>query len=305
MSNFLNFAGNQGMTFKTFTASGTSYTLDKSASTNSVLVSVGGVMQQPGVDYTVSGTTLTSTSAWTAGVQVDTFIIHKPGTAPTIQDNSITSAKIANDQVDSQHLAAGSVDLEHMSSQSVDEDNLHISNAGSNGQFLSKQSGDAGGLTWTALSTGFTLGTEAAATGTSVGFTGIPSGTKQIIITFEEIVQSGTGNNVIVEIGDAGGLETSGYVSSGTRVSDSNMTTSTSYYAIHGQSTDAMSGHFTLTLSDSTNNTWIASHLFKVGSNLHLGGGSKSLSAVLTQVRLDPGGSQTFSSGSFNVQYIS
>ena len=35
-----------------------------------------------------------------------------------------------------------------MSSQSVDEDNLHISNAGSNGQYLQKQTGNAGGLTW-------------------------------------------------------------------------------------------------------------------------------------------------------------
>ena len=65
-------------------------------------------------------------------------------------DGSIDSAHIGNDQIDSQHYAAGSIDLEHMSSESVDEDNLHISNAGSNGQFLSKQSGNAGGLTWAA-----------------------------------------------------------------------------------------------------------------------------------------------------------
>jgi len=110
MSNFLNFNGNQGMSFKTFTASGTSYTLDKSASTNSVLVSVGGVMQQPGVDYTVSGTTLTSTSAWTAGVQVDTFIIHKPGTAPTIQDNSIDSDHYVDGSIDTAHIAANAID---------------------------------------------------------------------------------------------------------------------------------------------------------------------------------------------------
>ncbi len=45
-------------------------------------------------------------------------------------------------------LAAGSVDLAHMSSNSVDEDNLHISNTGSNGDFLTKQSGNTGGLTW-------------------------------------------------------------------------------------------------------------------------------------------------------------
>jgi len=42
-----------------------------------------------------------------------------------------------------------------MSSESVDEDNLHISNAGSNGQFLSKQSGDTGGLTWATPSGAF------------------------------------------------------------------------------------------------------------------------------------------------------
>ena len=62
----------------------------------------------------------------------------------------VTGAKIADDTLDSEHYAAGSIDLEHMSSESVDEDNLHISNAGSNGNFLSKQSGNAGGLTWAA-----------------------------------------------------------------------------------------------------------------------------------------------------------
>ena len=58
--------------------------------------------------------------------------------------------KIADDAINSEHYVAGSIDLEHMSSESVDEDNLHISNAGSNGQFLSKQSGNSGGLTWAA-----------------------------------------------------------------------------------------------------------------------------------------------------------
>jgi len=57
---------------------------------------------------------------------------------------------MAAENIDSDQYVDGSIDLAHMSSQSVDEDNLHISNAGSNGQFLSKQSGDAGGLTWAA-----------------------------------------------------------------------------------------------------------------------------------------------------------
>ena len=55
---------------------------------------------------------------------------------------------MADDAIDSAEIADGAVDLAHMSSESVDEDNLHISNSGSNGQFLSKQSGNSGGLTW-------------------------------------------------------------------------------------------------------------------------------------------------------------
>jgi len=96
MSNFLNFAGNQGVTFKNHgTGGGTSFTLDVSASTNSVLLTVGGVLQAPGTDYTVSGTTITTTSSVTAGIEVLSWVVHKPGTAPVIQDNSVTGAKIA------------------------------------------------------------------------------------------------------------------------------------------------------------------------------------------------------------------
>ena len=65
-----------------------------------------------------------------------------------IQNDAVNGSKIADDAINSEHIAAGAVDLEHMSSQSVDEDNLYIDNAGTNGQFLSKQSGGTGGLLW-------------------------------------------------------------------------------------------------------------------------------------------------------------
>jgi len=78
-----------------------------------------------------------------------------------IADAQITHVKLSNDCIDgdniqddvvnSEHIAAGAVDLEHMSAESVDEDNLKISNSGSNGQYLQKQSGNAGGLTWAAV----------------------------------------------------------------------------------------------------------------------------------------------------------
>ncbi len=57
--------------------------------------------------------------------------------------------------------------------------------AGTTGQFL--QSNGASAPTWVAApSGGFTLGTPVATTsGTSIDFTGIPAGVKQIIVSFQ------------------------------------------------------------------------------------------------------------------------
>mgnify|MGYP003649296368 CR=1 FL=1 len=110
MSNFLNFAGNSGVTFKSFTASGgTTYTLDVSSSTNSLMVSIGGVLQKPVTDYTVSGTTLTTTDTIASGIVIDTYVIHNAGgTTPIIEDNSVTTAKILNNNVTGAKIAMGS-----------------------------------------------------------------------------------------------------------------------------------------------------------------------------------------------------
>jgi len=85
-------------------------------------------------------------------------------------DGSIDNAHIADDQIDSEHYTDGSIDLAHMSSQSVDEDNLYISNSGSNGQFLSKQSGNSGGLTWAAAGADFDTAITINESGNDVDF---------------------------------------------------------------------------------------------------------------------------------------
>ena len=88
----------------------------------------------------------------------------------------VASALAAN-VIDSEHYVDGSIDLVHMSSQSVDEDNLHISNSGSNGQFLSKQSGDAGGLTWAAAGGGWSyVSTATASNSATLDFVNMESG---------------------------------------------------------------------------------------------------------------------------------
>ena len=140
-------------------------TLDYSVgSSNSIGVYLDGVRQLAGTDFTASGTTLTFTTAPANSVGIDVYFLGLELSLPTPADASVTAAKlasdavtgakIADDAIDSEHYTDGSIDLAHMSSESVDEDNLHISNAGSNGQFLSKQSGNAGGLTWAAAGGG-------------------------------------------------------------------------------------------------------------------------------------------------------
>ena len=85
-----------------------------------------------------------------------------------LANDCIDGDNIQDDVIESEHIAAGAVDLEHMNSESVDEDNLKISNGGSDGQFLQKQSGNSGGLTWatptTSVPTTITVADESSDT---------------------------------------------------------------------------------------------------------------------------------------------
>jgi hypothetical protein len=60
---------------------------------------------------------------------------------------------------------------------------------------------------------GITLGTSVTASGTSVDFTSIPSGTKKITISFSGVSTNGT-SLVLMQIGDSGGVENTGYLGS-------------------------------------------------------------------------------------------
>ena len=123
-----------------------------------LLVSLNGVLQQPNTDYTISGSTVTFTTAPASTDECFIIVMGGETGIGTPSDGTVTAAKIAAGAVDSSEIASGAVDLAHMSSESVDEDNLYISNAGSNDQFLQKQSGNSGGLTWATPSGGGATG---------------------------------------------------------------------------------------------------------------------------------------------------
>ena len=79
-------------------------------------------------------------------------------------------------------------------------------------------------------------GTAVASTsGTSVDFTSIPSWVRRITIMFDGVSLSGT-DQILVQLGDSGGLETTGYISGGAVTRDANTTnagSSTSGFIIY------------------------------------------------------------------------
>ena len=68
--------------------------------------------------------------------------------------------------------------------------------------------------------------------------------------------------------------------------------------------TRAIHGKMSLRLMDAATFTWSAAHsAHLVGTFSIAGGGSKALSAELTQVRITVTGSDTFDAGSVNIAY--
>ena len=75
-----------------------------------------------------------------------------------IADDAVTAAKIADDAIGQDQLAENAVVLANLTNdcvsgdkiadEAIAESRLEISNAGTNGQYLQKQSGNTGGLTW-------------------------------------------------------------------------------------------------------------------------------------------------------------
>jgi hypothetical protein len=152
-----------------------------------------------------------------------------------------------------------------------------------------------------------TSGTAVASTsGTSIDFTSIPSWVKRITVMYSGVSTNGT-SDFIVQLGDSGGIEITGYVSTVITVASS--ATGTSYTAGFGTNQSAAastySGQIIISLMDTTTNTWAyTSTITSGGTTLNVGGGGKSLSATLDRVRITTvGGVNTFDAGSINILY--
>lgn len=147
---------------------------------------------------------------------------------------------------------------------------------------------------------------QSTASGTAFDFTGLPTSIKRLTINFSNVSLSGT-DDLLVQLGDSGGFETSGYVSA-CGVFDAGsqgvLSSTAGFIVAVGTASRAFSGSVVITLVDAATFSWVASGCGKITSGLVVvGGGDKSLSAELTQVRVTRTGTDTFDGGNVNILY--
>ena len=156
-----------------------------------------------------------------------------------------------------------------------------------------------------------TSGTAQASTsGTSIDFTGIPSGVKRVTVMFNGVSTNGT-SDLQIRLGDAGGVENSGYLGAGVFVAGSTAATAyTAGFGVRNQNGAAcvLLGSIILTLENASTFSWTAQGIFagSDGAYIQLTSGSKSTSAQTDRVRITTvNGTDTFDAGEINILYES
>ena len=158
---------------------------------------------------------------------------------------------------------------------------------------------------------GITSGTAVASTsGTSIDFTSIPSWVKRITVNFGNVSVSGSAV-VMVQLGDSGGVETTGYDSNVTTTVGVNAGTYTKTSTTAGIELAYDSGNATLYAGCLTwnligSNLWCCSFVLSANNDARMfyGAGTKTLSATLDRVRITTtNGTDTFDAGTVNIMY--
>ena len=147
----------------------------------------------------------------------------------------------------------------------------------------------------------------ATKSGTSIDFTGIPSWVKRITVMFNGVSTNGS-SPVQIQLGDSGGIETSGYniastyIKGGAGITGATYSTGFGIYQLNPNSNRYGSIIFNLM----SGNTWEAIGLVydsSDSSNSTVVGG-KTLSAILDRIRLTTvNGTDTFDAGQINIMY--
>lgn len=149
-------------------------------------------------------------------------------------------------------------------------------------------------------------GTAVASTsGTSIDFTGIPSWVKRVTILCSGISKSSTAN-FLFQLGDSGGVETTGYVGGTFAASSGSIiyAAPTNGFQTLGDAAGTVLVYGSIVFTNIAGNTWISSGLLFGNSYNTQIAGEKTLSATLDRVRITTtNGTDTFDAGSINILY--
>jgi hypothetical protein len=156
----------------------------------------------------------------------------------------------------------------------------------------------SGGMNSGGLNVNMRLGASVASTsGTAIDFTGIPAWAKRINVMFNGVSLSGS-SDILVQIGDSGGIENTGYVSG------SEASSSTAGFVVRGGNA-ARAAHGIMGVFNFIGNSWVSTHAVNAeAGTCFAGGGGKTLSATLDRIRITTAnGTDTFDAGSINIMY--
>lgn len=150
-------------------------------------------------------------------------------------------------------------------------------------------------------------GTAVSATGTSIDFTGIPSWVSRITVAYSSLSTNG-GAALIVQLGDAGGVETTGYLGSGvfSGPSTGSGNSTVGLLMSGGSSASSVSFHGSMIITKLTGNTWCSMCVSGQSDSSYAAyaGGSKALSDTLDRVRITTSnGTDSYDAGTINILY--
>jgi len=153
-----------------------------------------------------------------------------------------------------------------------------------------------------------TSGTAVASTsGTSIDFTSLPSWVKRITVMFQGVSTNGS-SFVQIQLGDSGGVETTGYVgimmnSGGGSTIDTSITTG---FGIRSNNAGYIIDGL-INISKLSGNIYVEAGVLSAtsaGTGTFITSGSKSLSDTLDRIRITTvNGTDTFDAGTINILY--
>lgn len=145
-----------------------------------------------------------------------------------------------------------------------------------------------------------------ALSGTSLDFTAIPPGVKQIQVAFSDAKLSETSKTLAIQLGTAAGLETTNYTSHVDHAAGNMQAGTSGFVLVRAAFTSAAvyAGIVNFILHGETSNVWAAAvGLVSVTSGSSNGGGFKQLAGVLDRIRITTIEGTSTLSGTASITY--